>query len=44
MSNEKNALDAMLAQYEKNNAPRPVKTEAKVYDLKNYFNTLYNIK
>lgn len=39
MSNEKNALDAMLAQYEKNNAPRPVKTEAKVYDLKNYFNT-----
>lgn len=39
MSNEKNALDAMLEQYEKNNAPRPVKTEAKVYDLKNYFNT-----
>ncbi|TXG79413.1 MAG: hypothetical protein E6R13_09855 [Spirochaetes bacterium] len=39
MSNQTNALDAMLAQYEKNNAPRAVKTEAKVYDLKNYFNT-----
>jgi hypothetical protein len=40
MSNEKNALDAMLAQYEKNNAPKYVKSEtAKVYDLKNYFNT-----
>lgn len=39
MSNQNNALEAMLAQYEKNNAPRAVKTEAKVYDLKNYFNT-----
>ena len=39
MSNQNSALDAMLAQYEKNNAPRAVKTEAKVYDLKNYFNT-----
>jgi len=39
MTKENNSLDAMLAQYEKNNAPRPVKTEAKVYDLKNYFNT-----
>lgn len=40
MSTEKNALDAMLAQYEKNNAPKYVKNEtAKVYDLKNYFNT-----
>lgn len=40
MSTEKNALDAMLAQYEKNNAPKYVKSEtAKVYDLKNYFNT-----
>lgn len=40
MSNEKNALDAMLAQYEKNNAPKYAKSEtAKVYDLKNYFNT-----
>jgi hypothetical protein len=39
MTTENNTLDAMLAQYEKNNAPRPVKTEAKVYDLKNYFNT-----
>jgi hypothetical protein len=34
-----NTLDAMIAQYEKNNAPRYEKTEAKVYDLKNYFNT-----
>lgn len=34
-----NALDAMLAQYEKNNAPKYEKQEAKTYDLKNYFNT-----
>ena len=39
MSNEKSALDAMLAQYEKNNAPRYEKKSEKVYDLKNYFNT-----
>ena len=32
-----NALDAMLAQYEKNNAPKYEKQEAKTYDLKNYF-------
>jgi hypothetical protein len=38
MSKEMNALDAMLAQYEKNNAPR-FNSEAKQYDLKNYFNT-----
>jgi predicted ATP-dependent protease len=29
----------MLAQYEKNNSPKYEKQEAKVYDLKNYFNT-----
>lgn len=34
-----NALDAMLAQYDKNNAPRYKNETAKVYDLKNYFNT-----
>lgn len=42
MSNEKNqtsALDAMLAQYENNNKPKYEKRDAKVYDLKNYFNT-----
>jgi predicted secreted protein len=40
MSNQKSALDAMLEQYEKNNAPKYVKSEtAKVYDLDNYFNT-----
>ena len=39
MSNEKSALEAMLAQYEKNNAPRYEKKSEKVYDLKNYFNT-----
>ena len=39
MSEEKNALQAMLAQYEKNNSPRYEKTDAKTYDLKNYFNT-----
>ena len=39
MSNEKNALEAMLAQYEKNNAPKYEKKSEKVYDLKNYFNT-----
>lgn len=40
MSNEKNALEAMLAQYETNNKPKFEKSEtAKVYDLKNYFTT-----
>jgi hypothetical protein len=39
MSNEKSALDAMLEQYEKNNAPKYEKKSDKVYDLKNYFNT-----
>lgn len=39
MSEQKNALEAMLAQYEKNNSPKYEKQEAKVYDLKNYFNT-----
>lgn len=34
-----NALDAMLAQYEKNNAPRFNNENKKEYDLKNYFNT-----
>ena len=34
-----NPLDAMLAQYETNNKPKYTKTDAKVYDLKNYFNT-----
>jgi hypothetical protein len=39
MSNEKSALDSMLAQYEKNNSPKYEKKSEKVYDLKNYFNT-----
>jgi len=39
MSEQVNALEAMLAQYEKNNAPKYEKQEAKTYDLKNYFNT-----
>lgn len=39
MSNEKSALEAMLEQYEKNNAPKYEKKSEKVYDLKNYFNT-----
>jgi hypothetical protein len=39
MSEQMNALEAMLAQYEKNNAPKYEKQEAKTYDLKNYFNT-----
>ena len=39
MSEQTNALAAMLAQYEKNNAPKYEKQEAKTYDLKNYFNT-----
>ena len=35
-----NALEAMLAQYETNNKPKFDKSkDAKVYDLKNYFNT-----
>jgi hypothetical protein len=40
MSETKNPLEAMLAQYENNNKPRYEKSAtAKVYDLKNYFNT-----
>lgn len=40
MSESKNPLAAMLAQYEANNKPKYTKsTEAKSYDLKNYFNT-----
>jgi hypothetical protein len=39
MSSEKNALASMLAQYESNNKPKYEKKDAKVYDLKNYFNT-----
>lgn len=39
MSEQKNALANILAQYEKNNAPKYENKEAKVYDLKNYFNT-----
>lgn len=39
MSTEKNPLIAMLEQYDNNNKPKFEKTEAKVYDLKNYFTT-----
>jgi hypothetical protein len=39
MSTETNPLAAMLEQYDKNNKPKFEKTEAKVYDLKNYFTT-----
>ena len=40
MSETKNQLEAMLAQYENNNKPKFEKSAtAKVYDLKNYFNT-----
>jgi hypothetical protein len=39
MSEQMNALEAMLAQYEKNTTPKYEKQEAKTYDLKNYFNT-----
>lgn len=40
MSEKTNPLEAMLAQYESNNKPKYEKaTTAKVYDLKNYFNT-----
>ena len=38
MSNEKNPLAAMLAQYENNNKPKFEKKSEKTYDLKNYFN------
>lgn len=38
MSNEKNPLAAMLAQYENNNKPKYEKKSEKTYDLKNYFN------
>ena len=39
MSNQKDTLSEMLAQYEKNNSPKFEKKAEKVYDLKNYFNT-----
>lgn len=39
MSEKKNALAAMLEQYESNNKPKYEKKAEKVYDLKNYFNT-----
>lgn len=39
MSTGKNALTAMLEQYESNNKPKYEKKGDKVYDLKNYFNT-----
>ena len=40
MSEQKNPLEAMLAQYETNSKPRYEKSAtAKVYDLKNYFTT-----
>jgi len=39
MSKEKTGLEAMLEQYEKNNAPMFEKKSDKVYDLANYFNT-----
>lgn len=38
MSEEKDVLAAMLAQYETNNKPKVKNEDAKVYDLKNYFN------
>jgi hypothetical protein len=39
MSEQNNALAAMLEQYESNNKPKYEKKADKVYDLKNYFNT-----
>jgi hypothetical protein len=39
MSEQNNALTAMLEQYESNNKPKYEKKSDKVYDLKNYFNT-----
>ncbi len=39
MSEQKNALAAMLEQYEANAKPKYEKKPEKVYDLKNYFNT-----
>jgi hypothetical protein len=39
MSEQNNALAAMLEQYETNNKPKYEKKTDKVYDLKNYFNT-----
>lgn len=39
MSEQKNALAAMLEQYEANAKPKYEKKTEKVYDLKNYFNT-----
>lgn len=44
MSETKNPLEAMLAQYEANNKPKYTKTEAKTYDLSNYFNTFIDDK
>jgi hypothetical protein len=45
MSETKNPLEAMLAQYEANNKPKYTKsTEAKVYNLDNYFNTYIDDK
>jgi len=44
MSETKNPLEAMLAQYEENNKPKYTKTEAKTYDLANYFNTFIDDK
>lgn len=40
MNNEKDALALMLEQYEANNKPKYDKKSEKVYDLKNYFNTM----
>jgi len=41
MSNEKSQVDIILEQYERNNKPKYEKREnPKVYDLKNYFNTI----
>ena len=37
MSEKKNALAAMLEQYESNNKPKYEKKNEKVYDLKTYF-------
>ena len=45
MSETKNPLEAMLAQYEANNKPKYTKTtESKVYSLDNYFNTFIDDK
>ena len=44
MSEQKNALTAMLEQYESNSKPKYEKRTEKVYDLKNYFNTMLKDK